>query len=137
MLYLPLLLAVSMAKDSPNCVGAAHCDPGATCCQDTSRAIFYGCCAESTPVCCSDHVHCCPIDYPICDPAVGGCVNAAGDMGMPFGVRGGATQGFLRVPTRGAMMPPASTGTAAKRGVALAQDEVVVAAADDAKVKME
>ena len=132
MLYLPLLLAISTAKDLPNCVGAAHCDPGDTCCQDVSRAIFYGCCSASSPVCCSDHEHCCTLDYPICDPGVGGCVNAEGELGMSFGVRGGAKPGFLRVTTRGAMMAP-STVTL-RTATAQDEKEIIVAAEDEVNV---
>lgn len=90
-----LLVASSLAIDMPNCVGGAHCRDGDTCCEDKSISIFYGCCSAVNPICCPDHIHCCTLDFPLCDESGGGCVNAAGELGVSWGTRAGVP-GFMR-----------------------------------------
>eukprot|EP01137_Pigoraptor_chileana_P023101 Opistho-2@88864 len=46
------------------------CDDGTTCCMQPSGE--YSCCPLANAVCCSDHVHCCPVGY-YCDLSAGTC----------------------------------------------------------------
>lgn len=47
-----------------------HCGEGETCC--CARRLLgicfsWKCCGLTSAICCTDHRHCCPHDYPICD----------------------------------------------------------------------
>ncbi|XAR61705.1 Actinidain [Bertholletia excelsa] len=61
------------------------CSQGETCCC-TSR--FFGicfswkCCELDSAVCCKDHRHCCPHDYPICDTKRSRCLKQIGNSTM-------------------------------------------------------
>lgn len=75
------LLASYPVKTSPNpppppspgpvkCNLFTSCSGGETCCcfrQFLGFCLTWKCCELESAVCCKDHRHCCPQDYPICD----------------------------------------------------------------------
>lgn len=47
-----------------------YCPQGQTCCcasRFIGICLSWKCCGFESAVCCTDHSHCCPQDYPICD----------------------------------------------------------------------
>ncbi|KAK4481416.1 hypothetical protein RD792_012306 [Penstemon davidsonii] len=75
------MLASYPIKTSPNpppspspepirCNIFTYCSSGETCCCATrflGLCFKWKCCGAESAVCCKDHIHCCPHDYPICD----------------------------------------------------------------------
>ena len=75
------MMASYPTKTSPNpppspspvptkCSLLYSCSEGETCCCSWSLLGFcltWKCCGLDSAVCCDDHKHCCPNDYPICD----------------------------------------------------------------------
>lgn len=75
------MLASYPIKTSPNpppspapgptrCNLFTYCSSGETCCctRDFFGICFkWKCCGAESAVCCKDHRHCCPQDYPVCD----------------------------------------------------------------------
>lgn len=68
----------------PSKAGPVICGTGSTascpqenvCCQNTSGS--WNCCPFSDGVCCSDNIHCCPGNFPICNIQSGYCVSSDG-----------------------------------------------------------
>eukprot|EP00949_MAST-11_sp_MAST-11-sp1_P002559 g2559.t1 len=54
-----------------DCGGGASCPDDNTCCPNGAGG--YGCCPTRHATCCSDDVHCCPPEYPVCDETSGQC----------------------------------------------------------------
>lgn len=50
----------------------ASCPEKSTCCQTSVGA--WNCCPFENATCCSDNIHCCPSDHPICDIKAGFCL---------------------------------------------------------------
>lgn len=70
-----------------SCDSMYSCPPSNTCCclfPLASHCLVWGCCPLPSAVCCSDHHHCCPSDYPICNVKSGSCLQ---DARSPFGVK--------------------------------------------------
>jgi hypothetical protein len=69
-------------QDCPAACGSVQCDPywecptGSTCCPNNSGG--FNCCPYVDATCCSDNVHCCPPDYPICNLSAGQCQSSVG-----------------------------------------------------------
>ncbi|KAL2892777.1 putative cysteine protease RD21C [Bienertia sinuspersici] len=70
----------------------SSCPAGETCC--CARSFFgfcmsWKCCGLDSAVCCKDHVHCCPHDYPVCDTHKNLCLKKAGNttLARPFNSR--------------------------------------------------
>lgn len=75
------MLASYPTKTNPNpppspspsptkCSLLTSCAAGETCCCSWSLlgvCLSWKCCELESAVCCKDHHHCCPHDYPICD----------------------------------------------------------------------
>lgn len=75
------MLASYPIKTSPNpppsptpgpsrCNLFTYCSSGETCCcaqRFLGICWSWKCCGADSAVCCNDHRHCCPHDYPICD----------------------------------------------------------------------
>lgn len=88
------MLASYPVKTSPNppsppppgpvkCNVFTSCSGGETCCcywELLGFCLSWKCCELESAVCCKDHRHCCPQDYPICDTernlCLTVCVNA-------------------------------------------------------------
>ncbi|KAI4336836.1 hypothetical protein L6164_015316 [Bauhinia variegata] len=54
-----------------------YCSEGETCCcarRILGFCISWKCCGLASAVCCKDHHHCCPQDYPVCDTTRGQCL---------------------------------------------------------------
>ena len=58
------------------CGDGSSCLSDQTCCPDGAGG--YGCCPTPDATCCEDHIHCCPLDYPICDINTGSCRDSDG-----------------------------------------------------------
>ena len=71
-------LAVAAATTCPD---GSSCSSDATCCPTATGG--YGCCPSAGATCCSDHEHCCPKEYPVCDVAQGLCKKSGADV---FGI---------------------------------------------------
>ncbi|XP_018821065.1 low-temperature-induced cysteine proteinase [Juglans regia] len=59
-----------------------YCGEGETCCcarHLLGICISWKCCELNSAVCCKDHLHCCPLDYPICDTKRIQCLKRAGN----------------------------------------------------------
>ncbi|KAJ7546186.1 hypothetical protein O6H91_08G029200 [Diphasiastrum complanatum] len=59
------------------CDRFSRCPSSSTCCcrfQILRFCLSWGCCGMQSAVCCSDHVHCCPADHPICKQDAGLCL---------------------------------------------------------------
>ncbi|XP_028079109.1 low-temperature-induced cysteine proteinase [Camellia sinensis] len=71
------------------------CSQGETCCC-ASRVLgvcfSWKCCELDSAVCCKDHRHCCPHDYPICDTRRKQCLKQTGNGTM---VKGLEKKGFF------------------------------------------
>jgi len=67
-LYWPISLADVQCNDG------SSCPDGSTCCETSSGG--YGCCPALNATCCSDHIHCCPPEYPVCDIVHQQCTNS-------------------------------------------------------------
>ncbi|KAL8141213.1 hypothetical protein V2J09_007234 [Rumex salicifolius] len=88
------MLASYPTKTSPNpptpprpgptkCDLFSSCPEGGTCCCMRSvlgLCLRWKCCQLDSAVCCSDHVHCCPHDYPICDTKRNACLKGNGNL---------------------------------------------------------
>eukprot|EP00270_Netrium_digitus_P009766 TRINITY_DN2991_c0_g1_i4.p1 TRINITY_DN2991_c0_g1~~TRINITY_DN2991_c0_g1_i4.p1 ORF type:complete len:268 (+),score=38.19 TRINITY_DN2991_c0_g1_i4:297-1100(+) len=52
------------------CDATHACSAGQTCCcyqrSSSGSCLTWGCCQLPNAICCSDGIHCCPSDYPIC-----------------------------------------------------------------------
>ncbi|PON90985.1 Cyseine protease [Trema orientale] len=82
------LLASYPTKTSPNpptppppgptkCDLFSRCGEGETCCcawRFLGICFSWKCCGLNSAVCCKDHLHCCPHDYPICDTQRNQCL---------------------------------------------------------------
>lgn len=69
------------------CDSTYSCPPLNTCCcllHILKHCFAWGCCPLQSAVCCDDHYHCCPSDFPICNTQAGSCLR---DAKSPFGVR--------------------------------------------------
>jgi hypothetical protein len=73
--------SVVAAPADQTCPDGSSCPDTATCC-DQGDGTF-ACCPVAQATCCSDNVHCCPPEYPVCDVSGGQCrrsaVRGAGD----------------------------------------------------------
>ncbi|XP_024533602.1 low-temperature-induced cysteine proteinase [Selaginella moellendorffii] len=59
------------------------CPSGTTCCcrfPIGPKCLLWGCCGVESAVCCPDHQHCCPHDYPVCHPKDGLCLKSSSDV---------------------------------------------------------
>ncbi|XP_050158736.1 low-temperature-induced cysteine proteinase [Malus sylvestris] len=57
-----------------------HCAAGETCCcakRFIGICFAWRCCELNSAVCCKDHDHCCPHDYPICDTERALCLKSS------------------------------------------------------------
>lgn len=62
------------------CDSTHQCEVGTTCCCSLPLGRFclaWGCCPMDGATCCSDHRHCCPQDYPICNLGAGLCMRGS------------------------------------------------------------
>ncbi|GAB2225137.1 hypothetical protein Drorol1_Dr00005925 [Drosera rotundifolia] len=87
------MLASYPTKASPNpppspgpgptkCDVFSSCGEGESCCCARSLLGFclsWRCCGLESAVCCKDHKHCCPHDYPICDIQRNQCLKYSGN----------------------------------------------------------
>ncbi|KAH7332465.1 hypothetical protein KP509_20G088800 [Ceratopteris richardii] len=63
------------------CDSTYCCPPANTCCCQFRIAKFcfvWGCCPLESAVCCDDHHHCCPSDFPICNVKASSCLQESG-----------------------------------------------------------
>ena len=60
-----ILSMLSVQSFATDCGGGYSCPGDDTCCSSDSGPP--SCCIFPKATCCSDHVHCCPPSYPICD----------------------------------------------------------------------
>ncbi|KAJ7966812.1 Cysteine proteinase [Quillaja saponaria] len=88
------MLASYPTKTSPNppsppppgptrCNLFTYCGGGETCCCARSFlgiCLSWKCCGLNSAVCCKDHRHCCPHDYPVCDTVRNQCLKRAGNI---------------------------------------------------------
>lgn len=86
-------LASYPTKTSPNpppppapgptkCDLLTYCSEGETCCckfRFFGICISWNCCGLDSAVCCKDHQHCCPQDYPVCDTTRNQCLKHSGN----------------------------------------------------------
>lgn len=59
------------------------CAEGETCCcarHLLGICISWKCCELNSAVCCKDHTHCCPHDYPVCDTKRSQCLKRTGNV---------------------------------------------------------
>ena len=59
------------------CDPVFSCPPMNTCCcllHVAKYCFMWGCCPIKSAVCCNDHYHCCPSDFPICNTQAGSCL---------------------------------------------------------------
>ncbi|KAK2971497.1 hypothetical protein RJ640_020903 [Escallonia rubra] len=87
------MLASYPTKSSPNpppppspgptkCDILTSCSGGETCCcarRFLGICFSWKCCELNSAVCCKDHHHCCPHDYPICDTERNLCLKRTGN----------------------------------------------------------
>lgn len=87
------LMASYPTKTSPNpppspspgptkCSLLTSCSEGETCCCSWSLfgvCFSWKCCELNSAVCCKDHRHCCPHDYPVCDTERNMCLKQTGN----------------------------------------------------------
>lgn len=65
------------------------CPSHQTCCckvEFSKFCLVWGCCDYESAVCCDDHESCCPMDFPICDPRHGLCLQDYGPWAAPYGI---------------------------------------------------
>eukprot|EP00250_Pteridium_aquilinum_P007808 c17454_g1_i1 orf=309-1724(-) len=65
------------------CDSTYSCPPANTCCcqlRIAKHCFAWGCCPLQSAVCCNDHYHCCPSDFPICNIKAGSCLQDAGNV---------------------------------------------------------
>lgn len=88
------MLASYPTKTSPNpppppspgptkCDIFTFCGESETCCcarHLLGICISWKCCELNSAVCCKDHTHCCPHDYPVCDTKRSQCLKRAGNV---------------------------------------------------------
>lgn len=68
------------------CDSTYSCPPANTCCcqlRIAKHCFAWGCCPLESAVCCDDHYHCCPSDFPVCNIKAGSCLQ---DVRSGFGV---------------------------------------------------
>ncbi|XP_062098931.1 low-temperature-induced cysteine proteinase [Humulus lupulus] len=84
------MLASYPTKTSPNpppspapgptkCDLFSRCGEGETCCcahRFIGICLSWKCCGLNSAVCCEDHLHCCPHDYPVCDIQRNQCIKS-------------------------------------------------------------
>lgn len=84
-------LASYPTKTSPNpptppppgpvvCDLFSYCSTAETCCcawKFIGICLSWKCCALNSAVCCKDHHHCCPSDYPVCDTKSNLCLKVS------------------------------------------------------------
>lgn len=99
------MLASYPIKTSPNpppspkpgptqCDLLTSCSEGETCCCTLSFLGFcfsWKCCELDSAVCCKDHHHCCPHDYPICDIENTQCLKHTGNVTRIKGLEKGGS----------------------------------------------
>ncbi|KAL5557957.1 hypothetical protein UlMin_034168 [Ulmus minor] len=87
------MLASYPTKSSPNpppppppgptkCDIFTQCGKGETCCcarHFLGICFSWKCCGLNSAVCCKDHLHCCPQDYPVCDTDRNLCLRRTGN----------------------------------------------------------
>ncbi|KAL7085950.1 hypothetical protein ACP275_14G308700 [Erythranthe tilingii] len=59
-----------------------YCSSGETCCcarYFLGVCLSWNCCEAESAVCCDDHRHCCPHDYPVCDTKKNLCLKKSGN----------------------------------------------------------
>ncbi|CAI9116828.1 OLC1v1018092C1 [Oldenlandia corymbosa var. corymbosa] len=74
----------------------SSCPEGQTCCCSWSLfglCLSWRCCDLNSAVCCNDHHHCCPHDYPICDTQNKLCLKKAGNFTMVKQLQNGGMSG--------------------------------------------
>ncbi|KAL6504715.1 hypothetical protein OROHE_023473 [Orobanche hederae] len=57
-----------------------YCSSGETCCctrRFLGLCFKWRCCGAESAVCCKDHTHCCPHDYPVCDTTRNVCLKVS------------------------------------------------------------
>lgn len=88
--------------ESVECGDGSSCPDGSTCCQSADGS--YGCCPVSSATCCSDHVHCCPPDFPVCDMSRGECTSSSiqgkNKLSVPFMTRITAIKADEQLPSK-------------------------------------
>lgn len=94
-------------KSSPNpppspppgptkCSLFSSCPAGETCCCSTEflgLCLSWKCCDLESAVCCKDHLHCCPHDYPICDTKRNLCLRRMGNSTLVKQLKNGGLSG--------------------------------------------
>ena len=60
-----------------DCGDGSSCEAEETCCPNGHGS--YTCCPTPGATCCSDHIHCCPANYPVCDVEKKTCRNERGE----------------------------------------------------------
>lgn len=77
-----LLVLACVASADVTCSDGSSCPSGNTCCKTGTGG--YGCCSTPDATCCSDHIHCCPPDYPICDMSHSQCKASSSLTAIPM-----------------------------------------------------
>ncbi|XP_059459849.1 zingipain-2 [Corylus avellana] len=101
------MLASYPTKTSPNpppppppgptrCDLFTFCGEGETCC--CAKRLFgicisWKCCDLNSAVCCKDHLHCCPNDYPVCDTKRNQCFKQNGNITRKEALKSRPTSG--------------------------------------------
>ncbi|GER42486.1 cysteine protease family protein [Striga asiatica] len=101
------MLASYPIKKSPNpppspgpgpikCNLFTYCSSGETCCCAWSflgLCLNWKCCGVESAVCCKDHSHCCPSNYPVCDTMRNLCLKRTGNatLAKPISKKGSFT----------------------------------------------
>lgn len=101
------MMASYPIKNSPNppappppdpvkCSLFSSCSGGETCC--CSKRLLgvcfsWSCCGLDSAVCCKDHLHCCPHDYPVCDTKRNACLKRSGNSTLAKQLQGGGLSG--------------------------------------------
>lgn len=73
----PPIPSPSPPEPRVKCDSLFSCPPLNTCCcllHAVGHCFVWGCCSIESAVCCDDHYHCCPSDFPICDTQSGYCL---------------------------------------------------------------
>lgn len=80
-------VCVPTSVDQPvQCSSTVFCPFDTTCCPipSTTSTTLYGCCSLPNATCCSDGVHCCPSDHPVCNVSVQQCTKSDGSDPQPW-----------------------------------------------------
>ncbi|KAI5067316.1 hypothetical protein GOP47_0017844 [Adiantum capillus-veneris] len=93
MVSFPVKMGANPPNPSPSpppspvkCDSMYSCPPASTCCcqlRIAKHCFAWGCCPLESAICCGDHQHCCPSDYPVCNTKAGSCLQ---DAESSFGV---------------------------------------------------